>query len=328
MATLAGPLLALYWLCNPAALAAVGCTPPVRQARPVPVADAGEFTIATQNLMRFFDDVDDGDGKPVASAEYRRREAKLARQVQEVLRLPDVLAVQEVENEKVLTAFAATLARQHRGRHYRAIAPEGFDYSGIDVGFLVRADWQVLGMEPLFRRHRLKKSALFDRPPLWLRLRTPQGGELELVNVHLRSLKGSDDPATAPRVAHKRRRQAEVLAGWVARLAAEPRIRLLLLGDFNATPDGAGGVDVLGRLQAAGLHSLLEQLPPGERYTYVYRCQGEALDHLLASAALLPAVQRLAVSRGNAGVPARLGAASRSPLRSADHDGLVLYLGR
>lgn len=323
-------LLTLYCLCNVELYAeATHCAPRIRAPRPVPAATTGEVTVATQNLMRLFDDVDDGDGRPVSRADYLRRLGKLSRQVSEVLHRPDVLAVQEVENEKVLASFAAALAADKTGWRYRAVAPEGFDYSGIDVGFLVRDDWTVLGVEQLFRRHRLKRAALFDRPPLLLRLRTAAGVEFDIVNVHLKSLHGSDrDAAEARRIAHKRKRQAVVLQGWLReRLQREPDRPLLLLGDINATPEVIGGVDVLGLLQAAGLTSLHERLPVAERYTYVYKCRGEALDHMLASSTLLPAVRRVAVSRGNAGATGRLELMPDSALRSSDHDGLVVYLG-
>ncbi|MCC2637089.1 MAG: Endonuclease/exonuclease/phosphatase family [Moraxellaceae bacterium] len=295
--------------------------------QPVPAPAAGEVTVATQNLKRLFDDVDDGIGKVVPTAEYHQRLGQLARQVDEVLRRPAVLAVQEVEHEKALADLAGAL-RARTGISWRPVAPEGQDSGGIDVGFLVRADWQVLAIEPLLARQKLDRHPLFDRPPLRLLLRSPQGREIEVINVHLKSLYGSDrDERAARRIARKRQQQAEALAAWLrAALVAKPPRRMLVLGDFNATPEVLGGVDVLGILQQAGLHSLLERLPEEERYTFVYRCRPEALDHVLSSPALLPAVARLAVSRGNAGARLRRDMPPDSALASSDHDGLVVYL--
>lgn len=321
-------LFLLYCLCCSFAQARGNdCPQRVDTVRPVPAPVAGEATVATQNLRRLFDDVDDGVGKVVPAAEYRQRLAQLARQVDEVLRRPAVLAVQEVEHEKALADLAGAL-RVRTGISWRPVAPEGQDSGGIDVGFLVRADWQVLAIEPLLARQKLDRHPLFDRPPLRLLLRTPQGREIEMINVHLKSLYGSDrNERAARRIARKRQHQAEALAQWLrAALVAKPQRRLLVLGDFNATPEVLGGVDVLGILQQAGLRSLLERLPPEERYTFVYRCQPEALDHVLASPALVPAVVRLAVSRGNAGARPRRGTPHDSALASSDHDGLVLYL--
>jgi endonuclease/exonuclease/phosphatase family metal-dependent hydrolase len=311
----------------PAAARGSACDPwRVDAVRPVRAASGSELAVATQNLHRFFDDVDDGGGPRLDAAEYRRRLRQLARQLDEVLRRPAVVAVQEAEHQKALADLAAEL-HARTGSRWQAVLREGADPGGIDVGFLVRADWQVRAVEQLLAGERLGRQRLFDRPPLRVLLRGPDGRELELVNVHLKSLLGSEGPSAA-RVARKRARQAEALAGWVrSALAAAPRRPLVVLGDFNATPDARGDVDVLGILVAAGLRNAIDRLPEDERYTYLFRCTPEALDHVLVAPALLPAVTGLAASRGNAGA-APAAAAADSPLGSSDHDGLVLYLRR
>lgn len=322
-------MLLLYVLCCSLAQArGSDCPLRVHAVRPVPAASGGELTLATQNLRRLFDDVDDGGGDVVSTDEYRQRLAQLAAQVDEVLRRPAVLAVQEAEHEKTLADLAAVL-RERTGVTWRPVLREGHDPGGIDAGFLVRADWQVLVVEQLLEERKLDRHALFDRPPLRLLLRAPGGQSLEVVNLHLKSLYGSDrGEAKARRVARKRQLQAEAVAAWVgAALAAQPRRRLVLLGDFNATPDARGDVDVLGIIEGAGLRRLDDRLPEDERYTFVFRCEPEALDHVLVSPALLPAVEGLAVSRGNAAAThRRTTPVSGSALGSSDHDGLVLYL--
>ena len=319
-------LLLLAGLALPApALARGTCPHRIDAVRPVSAAATGEVTVATQNLHRLFDDADDGGGPVVPAAEYRRQLQQLARQLDEVLRRPAVIAVQEVEHEKALADLAAEL-RRRTAMAWTPVLREGADPGGIDVGFLVRSDWRVLAVEPLLAGEKLGRLRLFDRPPLRVLLRGPDGGELELVNVHLKSLLGSEGPKAA-RVARKRQRQAEALAGWVRQaLAARPARRLVVLGDFNATPDARGGVDVLGIIAAAGLHNLEQRLPVEERYTYLFRCEPEALDHIMVAPALLPAVVDVAVSRGNAGAAPGRDTPSDSPLGSSDHDGLVLYL--
>ncbi|MGH8493303.1 MAG: endonuclease/exonuclease/phosphatase family protein [Moraxellaceae bacterium] len=300
------------------------CAPPVSTLRPVPAAKAGEFSIGTQNLERFFDDEPGGRGEVRSSEHYQQKLVQLAAQVVDVLRSPAVLAVQEAENIKVLEDLAAAISAR-QGGIYRALLVEGNDYGGIDVGFLLRRDLEVVKVEALLKQRRLDRNALFDRPPLRLTLRLSSAKELELINVHLKSLRGSEDETVAKKTARKRQRQAEVLAEWLsAELAMHPEKSLLVLGDFNATPDVLGGVDVLGLLQASGLVDVDERLPPAEHYSYIHDCRGEALDHVLVSPALLPAVQAVAVSRGNAG--ARKKAGAPAALRSSDHDGLVLYL--
>lgn len=300
------------------------CVPLVKAVRPVPKAAAGEFTIATQNLQRLFDDERGGRGDVVSPEQYRQKLTQLAAQVMQVLRSPDVLAVQEAENLRVLEDLAAVISLRG-GPAYKALLLEGNDYGGIDVGFLLRTDIEVLKVEALLKQRRLDRSALFDRPPLRMQMKLASGRELDVINVHLKSLRGSEDEAVAGKTARKRLRQAEVLAEWLtAELAMRPQSALVLLGDLNATPEVAGGVDVLGLLQTSGLHDVDERLPAGDAYSYVYDCRAQALDHVLVSPALLPSVSRIAVSRGNAGVHRK--ASAHEALRSADHDGLVLYL--
>ncbi len=321
-------LLALL-LCSVAAPVAAAekdrpCTPLVKAVRPVPAAASEEFTLATQNLQRLFDDEAGGRGDVVSSAVYQEKLGKLAAQVSDVLRNPHVLAVQEAENIRVLEDLAARI-KTRGGPAYKAFLLEGNDYGGIDVGFLLRSDIEVLGVEALLKQRKLDRNALFDRPPLRLLLRLKSGRELAVINVHLKSLRGSDDETVAKKTARKRQRQAEVLAEWLtAELAMHPQQALVVLGDFNATPDGLGGVDVLGQIQASGLTDVDERLPLPERYSYVHDCRGEALDHVLVSSAVLPAVKAVAASRGNAGVHRK--ASAHEALRSADHDGFVLHL--
>lgn len=298
--------------------------------RPVPERTAGQVTVATQNLRRLLDDVDDGAPavEAVPTDAYRRHLDKLALQVVDVLHEPDVLAVQEAENADVLQVLAQAVATRTRHAPYRVLLSGRGGYGGINSGFLVRADARILTVEAVLARRRLDGAALFDRPPLHVRVQLSPDRILDVVNVHLKSLRGSDDSAeAAARIARKRTRQAAVLAEWVRDfLTGNPQAALALLGDFNATTDGLGGVDVLGPLAAAGLTLMDERLPVEERYTYVHACRGLALDHVLVSPALLPAVGALAVSRGNAGSSFRHAARPDSPLHSSDHDALVLYL--
>jgi predicted extracellular nuclease len=326
-----GSRAALLLLCVMAAgsCAAAGCPHRVTSVRPVPAAAAGEMTIATQNLWQLLDDRDDDAGavEVVATADYRRHLAKLALQVADVLHEPDVLAVQEAENTAVLAALAEAVAVRTGHAPYQVLLWPRPDRHGNHTGFLVKPGWKILALQPLLTRRRLDHAPLFDRPPLALRVQPPGGRELLVVNVHLKSLRGSDDPGEALRIARRRTRQADALAQWLRDFRErQPGAALVLLGDFNATADGLGGVDVLGPLTATGLVLLDDRLPAAERFTYVHACRPEALDHVLVSPGLAPAVRALAASRGNAGAPFRAATRPDTALRSSDHDGLVLYL--
>lgn len=292
----------------------------------VPAPD--EVTVATQNLWRLFDDVDDG-GQVLSPARYALKRAKLSRQIVDVLHVPDVVAVQEVESRQVLSVLAADVAARSGRAPYQVLVLEGADPGGIDVGFLVRPDWRVVSVSQLLATLRLAGKPLFDRPPLHVVLDDGHGGRLELVNVHLKSLKGSEHPGKAQRIAEKRRQQAAALAGWWRQYQrTRPGVPLLILGDFNATPDVLGGVDVLGMLRSAGLVMASDRLADEERYTYVYRCLPQLIDNILASSGMVPRISDMTVSRGNADAGARVPEAPSTAAGSSDHDALVLYLHR
>jgi len=124
-----------------------------------------------------------------------------------------------------------------------------------------------------------------SRVPLALEL--SMGGEpLFVVSCHLRS-KGGDTPLfgmTQPfeRPSERLRLlQTEVLSSFVDELLAlDPNARVVLLGDFNDFQFSAP----LGRLvQDGALRNLTDSLPAGERWTYIYQGNAQALDHMLVS---------------------------------------------
>lgn len=302
--------------------------PREKNVRAVPAPLPGEWHVASQNMQRLFDDAANGPGPQLDSQEYARRQENWARYMITVLQAPAVLAVQEVENIGVLEDLARAIRREQPGLAYQAVLREGNDGGGIDVGFLVRADFSVTAVEPLMAKTRLglDGSLLYDRPPLRLRLQGPRG-PVELVGVHLRSLRDSDSEAKSLRIAVKRARQAELLAQWLRlRQQQEPGLPILVLGDFNATEDSAGGVDVLAQFTGHGFLHLNQRLPSAERYTYVYRCRRQSLDHALASPAWAQQVSQVAVSRGNAWADGRRRKQAGSLLGLSDHDGLVVYM--
>jgi len=327
--------------------------------RPVPVPGADDLTVASLNLQRFFDDVDDPAlGEPVLTPEaFEARLAKASFGIREILRTPDIVGLVEVENRAALEALAARISADAVAGGapdpaYVGYLEEGNDVGGIDVAFLVRAgrftsvSVEQVGKDATFvNPDTLGLDLLHDRPPLVLRAETarPTGEPFGLTVIvnHLRSLNGIE----TARVQAKRRAQAEFLARLVADLqAAEPGARVLLVGDFNAFEVNDGYVDVIGTIAGApappeqvaaaspdlvdpdltNLHGLL---PPGERYSFVFDGSAQTLDHALASAGLRPWVSGFAYGRGNADFPVSLYGDRSRPERLSDHDGAVTYIG-
>ncbi len=332
---------------------------------PVPVRprDPGEFTVGSLNLFRLFDDVDDPpdmnfmgevrDDAVVSSAEYARRLAKFAAYVLDVLDAPDVLAVQEAEKLGVLEDLAAAISVLDPAVVYAAFLEEGNDVGTIDNGFLVRDSIAVdavtqLGLtETYFDPVNLVDDILHDRPPLLLEGRCLLDfGEfpIAVMGVHNRSLGGIDSPTDGPRVREKRLQQANSIAQKVQALQdADSEVHLAVVGDFNAFEFTDGYVDAVGRIAGdfvddddlvvdpsdyvdPDLANEVLGLPAAERYSFIFRGSAQVLDHALISQGLAPFSRGLEYGRGNADAAVDLINDDSTPLRSSDHDGLVLYL--
>ncbi len=277
-------------------------------------ADA-DFRIATQNLDRLFDDVDDGRREKVVSTQrFRKRVAIAAERIGGRLGLPRILALQEVENQNVLAQIARAIERDY-GVRYRAVLLAGNDISGINLGFLVRDDVEIRHVQQLFAARRLPRDGnpLFSRPPLLLEA-CADGNCLVLVNLHLRSMRGLADARRRERVLDKRQRQAETLARWIDRFQQDrPGDALMLLGDFNALTPSDDWLDVAGILRGQGdnrdtaarerdliepdLVDLTRAIPTERRYSYIFRRQKQQLDYMLVNRAFTGEIGQIAFTR-------------------------------
>lgn len=148
-----------------------------------------------------------------------------------------------------------------------------------------------------------------------------------MINVHLKSLRTNNNFKSEEDVRLKRMAQAQALKVWLQKfIENNKKTKLMVLGDFNATKSGVGGVDVLKEIMSVGLFNSLNLLPEDQQYTYVYKCQKEDLDHILLSASLQNSIAQVAIGRGNANSPYRYKKKVATPMKSSDHDGIVLYL--
>ena len=317
---------------------------------PVSVRPAGpnELTVGSLNLFRLF------DGDTLASS-------KLSSYIHDVLRSPDILAVQEVESLSVLDDLAAEIFAVTSGAvDYTAYLEEGNDIGGIDVGILVRQGITVtqvtqLGADELFEFDD-PPSRLHDRPPLLLEAICDDTFPIKVMVLHMRSLGGIETERTQ----QKRFEQAESVAQKVQDIqSADPNVHLVVIGDFNAFEFTDGYVDLAGIIKGdftpsdslvcdfnscsdlvdPDLTDEVLLIPAAERYSFIFRdkfnpagSRGDAqiLDHAMTSDGLGDLVQGFEYGRGNADAVEGLleddGTLAPLSLRSSDHDGLVLYL--
>ncbi|NOY24225.1 MAG: hypothetical protein GXO70_12055 [Acidobacteria bacterium] len=324
-------------------------------AYPAPVRDRqiGEFTVATQNMYRLFNDQDDGHtayGEPILTAqEYADRLAKASLLIREVLKSPDILGVQEVETIGVLQDLADQIHTDDPSVHYTAYLTEGNDIGGIDIGILVRDDIQVnsvIQVEPATTFvYNTVTYTLHDRPPLLLDGVYTGYGEnfpIKVLVVHNRSLIGIDG-SDAGRVKEKRWQQADHIAQYIQTLqVAEPNVRLVVMGDFNAYEFTDGYVDsvgiIKGDLDPLGAElpgvdhitpDLTEQMlnvPANNRYSYVHSGSAQDIDHILTSQGMNGFVDAIVPARANADGIAGYENIPTTPETYSDHDGLVLFV--
>jgi hypothetical protein len=329
-------------------------------ATPVPVPDANEFTVASFNMERFFDTADDpGVGDVVlTAAAFAKRLNKASLAIRNVLRTPDILGVQEVENITTLQALATRIngdavAAGDPNPGYAAYLEEGNDPGGIDVGFLVRTarvtDVVVVqeGKTATYIDPSTGLPALLnDRPPLVLTANvTGPTGTLPVTVIvnHLRSLNGIDDPIDGARVRAKRLAQAEFLATLIqARQAADPYERIISVGDYNAFEVNDGYVDVIGSIKGTptpadqvvltgadlvnpDLTDLSALAPAADRYSYSYDGNAQLLDHIFVNDAALSRFSRVSFARSNADFPESYRSDATRPERLSDHDMPVAY---
>lgn len=328
------------------AAAPVTVTPGPDVLQAVPETPVGQMTIGSLNLYRVFDMVDDpsNPNDPVIEpAEYQRRLTKHRRYILEVLRAPDVLAVQEAENITVLMDLATEIATADATVQYTAYLEEGNDFGGMDVGFLVRGAVSGVTVTQLGADETIVPEgySLHDRPPLLLEC---VHGDLEpaILGVHTRSMGGVDDPGN-DFARRKRLQQATSIADMVQAHQSSSTAPMIVIGDFNAFQFTDGYVDVVGQIRgevdSAETYmteptvtdpvlrdELMEWLTADERYSYAYQGNAQVFDHALTTTTAQAYVAGFAYGRGNTDAPEPLLEDDTTAKGASDHDGLVLYI--
>lgn len=332
-------------------------------AQAIPVQGSGEFTVASMNLERFYNNVSDQDNPGssavvVTTAAYQRRLNKVSLAIRNLLNMPDVIGVEEVENMAVLTDLAnkvsadATAAGQPDPLYVPYLFL-GNDISAINTGLLVKSTKvntvgvEQLGLNTTFTNSEGNQAILNDRTPLVAHLGIKRGTAtdypLTVIVVHQRSLINVDDPtSTGATVRLKREAQAEYLANLIQSYQSAGE-HVVVVGDYNGFEFSDGFVDVLGvtrgnpvsasqvvtppvaGLTHPALVDLVTLLPADERQSYVETGSAQVLDHVVVTSNLVPQMTRLVYAHYDSDFPlVYLNDATR-PERLSDHDAPVAY---
>ncbi len=280
-----------------------------------------ELYVMTYNVENLFD-VEHDEGKndwtflpkdyPGKSAEcekvkssYRRRECfetnwkqdhlalKLAQIKKVVLSdrgvLPDLLALTEVENEKVVAALAKELGYEH------FIVSNGADERGIDVALL----WRERVLKKTSSREHNLVHPLFDKKPTRPILEVGfelDGRPLYIFINHWPSLGNPDETKIVA---------AKILKGRMQKVVSSSMASAIALGDFNTIDrlsphpfkdvltKGENFIDVESLHREGLSYNEKGAIPPGS-YFYSKEMQWNQLDHIFVSADMV---------RGDKGAP-------------------------
>ncbi len=300
--------------------------------------DADHLLIASYNVENLNPVIEDisrvRSPRDVDDAIGSGRVAELARHIAVVMNAPDIIALQEVQDGdgaedselvsagRTLTALVGAIV-EAGGPAYEWIdlppernADGGQPGGNIRNAYLYNPERVQLRAE---RTERISGRAFSNsRKPVVAEF-TFNSRPLVLINNHFAAKGGSEplfgqnQPPEESR-ADQRKAQARAILRYASGLDKTRRDGLVVLGDLNdhwfSQP-----LNLLTRNEAVPLHNPVTDLPPEERFTYIFQGNAQAIDHILVSRALQSAAE-LEILPVN----------SLDPRQASDHDPLVIRL--
>lgn len=311
-----------------AAISVPTTTLPIRGVR---AKASNEFTVASMNVEQF--DASDA------------RVTKIANSIVNTLQQPDIIGMQEVLSQANLDLLA-----QKVNTLIGSPTPSTGPYAG-HIGTLTDSFSPAFYNAVLVNTNRVSGMSFSElasysgRAPLIMTATVTVGSvslPITLIDNHVKSLIGNDyldDNSTRA----KRQQNATNIADLV-----QPRVlageNVILTGDYNSYQFNDSYVDVIGIIRGVPAsctqvlvcvpdswsHTLLlpEEifLPTQERYSYLFRGDAQAIDHIMASPNLLNVMEDYAVGHINSEYPPSFKNDNNNPARYSDHDHPVLYL--
>lgn len=282
-------LIAILYCCMLAT-----CSLPVHAQSAAEASDDQSFSVMTWNLEWFFDD-EAGDNfsklaKEKASPSRSQWDWKRDAVANSIATAkPSILAVQEVENRRVLWYLTRALKQEHK-LEYHELGLEGRDFfTEQDVGMLFRPPVDSLSLFQGSYPKRLRSTnKYYDVTKHLMGVFEFQAGDtierVIVMNVHLRS-RAKAEPL--------RKRQARLVHHWIAD-AIRTGDNVIVLGDFNTEETGStlrpeSDLGILcGKETADTSDDLVDlnlRLPADGRQTHLL--EGRQFDRILCSQSLI-----------------------------------------
>ncbi len=311
-----------------------------RNPRPAVPEVGGTTTVASFNVLNYFTTL--GSRGADTAEEFTRQQAKIVAAIVEMD--ADIVGLIEIENNgDVAVGNLVDALNAAAGETRWAFVSTGqIGTDAITTAFIYQPDrvtpvgpFAVLdsGVDPRF-------DDGANRPALAQTFRDATGGEVTVVNNHLKS-KGSacaGDPDTGDGQGNcnlTRAAAADALGDWANDDPTGTGVEeVLIIGDLNSYDKE----DPIDALRADGFVDLLAQFQGELAYSYVFDGMLGYLDYAMASAALSPRVTGAAVWTINADEPSVLDydmtfkpeaqeqLYAADPFRSSDHDPVLVGL--
>jgi uncharacterized protein len=361
---------------------------PGMTVQPVPAAAANEFTVASFNIERFYNtnSADDlyyvpagvngfngssstpilstgqtfvSEAVDVTQAAYTRRLQKVSLAIRNVLNTPDIVTLEECENQSVANDIANQINTDAGIPNlYTAYSTDNStffsqDGTGISVGFLVKnSTVDKLGFTQFGQNESFTPTTssspitLNDRPWLVLNAGIKRANAKDypvtvIVN-HMKALTGVNS-TTSTSTRQKKELQAEDIAKYIQTLQAAGQ-HVISGGDFNAFEFSDGYTDTLATytntnvlpatqvvqpgvagLVTPPLTDLALLLPQNQRWSYVEDGSAQILDHIVVTPELVAAGAHMAYAHLDADFPLAAYNDATTPARTSDHDAAVGY---
>lgn len=265
-----------------------------------PACAQSGFRVMSYNVENLFDTADDPDKNDndfLPSGNHHWSNARYNHKLRQIAKVicaagqwstPALVALCEVENDSVLTHLLRRTPLKQQ--HYRYYMTHGSDTRGINSALLYRRDqFGYLGHTEypvVFSRQKHKHTRNILH--VWGKVVTAD--TLDVFVCHLPSRYGGEKESEADRfdAARTLRRICDSL------LVIRRTPQLLIMGDFNDTPEKASITEVLaagritGIIEPAGLYNLFAD-PREVKFPGTHKYQGEwnQLDHIIVSGNLL-----------------------------------------
>jgi len=292
-------------------------TPGGRDLPQLPPLAEGQFAIMTWNAENVFDAKQPNPSDPPlpSPAEYHLALKKMADTIRRA-GYPTIVALQEIENIEVLEDLAQEEAILEFA--YQPVLIEGFDGRGIDVGYLIRGDAEIVDVKQYDA-----PEGLTSRPPLLVKVNFKLNGEtrtLYVINNHFSSMAAGVE-ITEPRRTAQAQWNVHILQEII--LKEEPEAMVAIAGDLNSFLDS----QPIQTLRDAGLSHVLDPLPEDQRYNYIYQGESQVLDHILITPALNDLWLATHILHTNADFPLP-SPDDASAERKSDHDAIIAIFGQ